>query len=297
MKDDLDGVGSSNSVSLAIREIVEADIDSITSLLAFGFPNPRQYWEAGFGRLRTRPLPPNVPRYGYLLEADGSPVGVILLISSLRRKGGREQLFSNLSSWYVEPKYRSHAAQLFKRALTNKQTTFLNVSAATHVRPFIEAFGFKRYSEGQVLASLALAKNRETGGHIVDVHHFAAVELEESERLLLEAQASYGCITFCCITNQQIRPFVFVPRLLKGFVPCVQLAYCRNMADLVDVAGTVGRYLLRRGRPFVLVDANGPIQGISGKYFADVAPKYYKGAAVPTLGDLVETEATIFGFG
>jgi hypothetical protein len=34
----------------------------------------------------------------------------------------------------------SHATQLFKRAPANKQTTYLSVSAATHIRPIIEAF-------------------------------------------------------------------------------------------------------------------------------------------------------------
>ena len=107
------------------------------------------------GKARTlanEVLPPNMPRYGYLLEADGKPVGVILLISSLRRMGDRQQLFSNLSGWYVEPEFRSGATQLLKRALANKQTTYLNLYPATHVRPIIEAFGFRRYSEGQVLA-------------------------------------------------------------------------------------------------------------------------------------------------
>ena len=93
-----------------------------------------------------------------------------------------------------------------------------------------------------------------------------------------------------------MRPFVFVPRIIKGFIPCAQLAYCRKITDLVDVAGSVGRHLLRHGRPFALIDSNGPIAGIPGKYFADVAPKYYKGKIAPALGDLTETEATIFGF-
>jgi hypothetical protein len=93
-----------------------------------------------------------------LLEADGNPVGVILLISSLRRIGDREQPFSDLSGWYVEPGFRGHATQLFNRVLANKQTTYLNVSAATHIRPIIEAFRFRRYSEGQVLSLLALAR-------------------------------------------------------------------------------------------------------------------------------------------
>jgi hypothetical protein len=38
-----------------------------------------------------------MPRYGYVLEADGNPVGVILSISSLRRVGDCQELFSNLS--------------------------------------------------------------------------------------------------------------------------------------------------------------------------------------------------------
>lgn len=297
MKSAAEKSSSIHSAILRIREIVDGDIDPVITLLTRGFPNPRHYWEVGFARLQTRSLPPNIPRYGYLLEADNNPVGVILLISSLRRIRNREELFSNLSSWYVEPDYRSHAAQLFKRALANEKTTFLNVSAATHVRPFIEAFGFKRYSEGQVLAALALARDQEKGAHIVEVDHVSGFELEESERLLLKAQASYGCITFCCATNHQTRPFVFVPRFIKGFIPCAQLAYCRKMIDLVEVAGSVGRYLVRHGWPFVLLDANGPVPGIPGKYFADVAPKYYRGAATPVLGDLAETEATIFGFG
>jgi hypothetical protein len=168
---------------------------------------------------------------------------------------------------------------------------------AAHVRPIIEAFGFRRYSEGQVLALLALAHNqRNTRVHIVGVDNFDRADLQLDERRLLEAQASYGCIVFCCMTDDQTRPFVFVPRLIKGFVPCAQLAYCRKVTDLIDVAGSVGRYLLRHGRPFVLIDANGPIAGIAGKYFPGVAPKYYKGETAPALGDLTETEAAIFGF-
>ena len=287
----------SGPVRLAIREIADADFDSIIDLLVRGFPRPRRYWEVRLERLRTRFTPPNMPRYGYLLEANNKSVGVILLISSLRRTGDRQELFSNLSGWYVEPDFRSGATQLLKRALANKQTTYLNLYPAIHVRPIIEAFGFRRYSEGQVLSPLALARNqRNIRASIVGVDGFNDSDIEEKERHLLQAQADYGCIVFCCKTDGQPRPFVFVPRVIKKFIPCAQLAYCRKIADLIEVAGTVGRYLLWHGRPFVLIDANGPIAGIPGKYFADVAPKYYKGKITPALGDLTETEATIFGY-
>ena len=87
---------------LGIHEIADFGHRSVITLLTRGFPSPRRYWEVGFERLRTRCVPPDMPRYGYVLEADGKPVGVILLISSLRWIGDRRELFSNLSNWYVE---------------------------------------------------------------------------------------------------------------------------------------------------------------------------------------------------
>jgi hypothetical protein len=231
-----------------------------------------------------------MPRYGYMLEANGKAVGVILVVSSLRANGQR--LFSNLSGWYVEPEFRGHATRLFTHAIGHSQTTYLNVSVATHIRPIIEAFGFQRYSEGQFLAFPALARNRQNAR--TRVIKADRSDLDERERRLLESQASYGCISFC-VTDGRTHPFVFLPRTIRRLVPCVQLVYCRDIADLIDMAGTVGRYLLLLGRPFVLVDANGRIPGLSGKYFPEATPKYYKGPLAPQLGDLTETEATIFG--
>lgn len=281
---------------IEIREIGDLDINGLINLLACGFQSPTRYWELGFARLRTRLVPPDMPRYGYMLEGDGKPVGVILLISSLRRIGNRQELFSNLSSWYVEPGFRSYAALLFKRALANKQTTYLNVSAATHVQPILDAFGFRRYSEGQVLSPLALARNAPNiRARIIGTNSIENSGLADDERQMLEIQRHYGCIAVCCKSDGRIRPFLFVPRVIKSFIPCAQLAYCREITDLTEVAGTVGRHLLRLGRPFVLIDANGPIPGIPGRYFPDKMPKYCKGPTTPLLGDLTETEATIFG--
>ena len=56
-----------------------------------------------------------------------------------------------------------------------------------------------------------------------------------------------------------------------------------------------GRFLLLRGRPFVLIDANAPIRGLLGKYFQGRMPKYFKGPDRPRLGDLAYTETAMFG--
>jgi hypothetical protein len=280
-----------------IREIAQADVESIVQLLTRGFPNPRRYWEVGFHRLQTRSVPPFCPRYGYLLEADGRPVGTVLLISSLRYHGQRQHTCANLSSWYVEPDFRSFAILLHKRAVAGQHVTYLNVSPTPHTHATLELLGFRRYSQGQVAAFLTLARNQEAKRvRIIGAHELVNCGLEENERALLAAQADHGCIVFCCALGSKVWPFVFVPRLVRGSIPCAQLAYCRDISDLVDVAGSVGRHLFSLGRPVVLIDANGPIPGIPGKYFADVMPKYYKGDEQPVLGDVAETEITIFGF-
>ncbi len=88
---------------------------------------------------------------------------------------------------------------------------------------------------------------------------------------------------------------MFRPRFVKGVIPCAQLIYCRDIGNIARFAGPIGRFLALRGRPFVVIDANGPIAGLIGKYFDETMPKYYRGPAQPRLGDLAYTEAALFG--
>jgi hypothetical protein len=88
---------------------------------------------------------------------------------------------------------------------------------------------------------------------------------------------------------------VFRPRLVRGFIPCAQLIYCRDIADFVRCAGPIGRHLAWRGRPLAIVDANGPIPGLVGIFRRGSKPKYFKGPQRPRLGDLAYTEYAILG--
>jgi hypothetical protein len=82
---------------------------------------------------------------------------------------------------------------------------------------------------------------------------------------------------------------------VKGVIPCTQLIYCRNIEDFIRFVRPIGRYLARRGRPVVIIDSNGPIPGLVGKYFDGKVPKYFKGPERPSFGDLAYTEAVMFG--
>lgn len=284
--------------AIRCRQIEEGDIAAVAKLLRRGFPNrDREFWQHALNQLTRHEPPRDLPKYGYLLETNGTIVGAILLICSEMRAGEELARRCNLSSWYVEPAYRAYASLLVSHALRHKEVTYLNVSAAPHTWPIIEAQGFSRYSEGLFIAVPALS--RRSGAAKVDVFGAdqcpAAAGVDAFEQDILQKHAEHGCISLWCATPERAYPFVFRPRLVKGFIPCAQLIYCRDIADFARFAGPLGRYLARRGKPIVIVDANGAIPGLVGIFCRGSKPKYFKGPARPRLGDLAYTEYAILG--
>jgi len=279
------------------RLINDTDIDAVADLLARGFRSfNRQFWRRALTRLGERPTPAGLPQYGYLLEYNGARVGVILLIFSTSRSGDRLTTRCNLSSWYVEPAFRSYAPLLVSQALKRKNITYLNISAAPHTRPIVESLGFSRCSNGLFVAIPALHSRSSDGqARIFDSHLDSGVDCDSFERTVLLDHAEYGCISLWGVTSGRAYPFVFRPRLLKGFVPCAQLIYCRELGDFVRFARPIGRFLAMRGRPLVIINADGPIPGLVGKYLGEKMPAYFKGPDRPRWGDLAYTEAAMFG--
>jgi hypothetical protein len=283
--------------SIRCRQIAASDIDAITDLLTRGFPVRNfAFWQRALERLGKHEPPPDLPKYGYLLESGGVPIGTLLLICSTTRVGDKLTARCNLSSWYVDPAFRSYAPLLVARALAHKDVTFLNVSPAPHTWPIIEAQGFSRYCDGVFVAVPAL--NGLFGGakiKVCDANTRPPVAHDPFEQEILLQHAELGCISLWCATPERAYPFVFRPRWVKKVLPCAQLIYCRDVADLVRFAGPIGRYLAWRGRPFVIVDANAPIQGLIGIYRRGSMPKYFKGPNRPRLGDLAFTEYAVMG--
>ena len=75
----------------------------------------------------------------------------------------------------------------------------------------------------------------------------------------------------------------------------MQLAYCRDVKDFVTCAGAIGRLLLRRRRPVVIIDSNARISGLAGFYTEARGRKYFRGPNPPRLADLTETELVLYG--
>jgi hypothetical protein len=281
--------------TISCRQIGEPDIAAVVALLTRGFDRSQQFWLDAVDHLRRHEPPSDLPKYGYLLEADGAVVGALLLICSTIRNGDRITTRCNLSSWCVEPAYRVYAALLVGQALRHKDVTYLNISPAQHTWPIIEAQGFARYCDGVFVAAPMLNGLFGNGDvKVFEAQRTPAIAFNPLDQELLLRHAEHGCISLWCETPVRAYPFVFRTRRVRDLIPCAQLIYCADMKDFVRCAGPLGRYLVRRGRPLIVLDANAPIPGLVGVFRPGV-PRYFKGPQRPRIGDLAYTEYAVLG--
>ncbi len=280
------------------REISVADFEELLRVLQKGFPGTsRDYYVRVLERLTAHPTPQGFPKYGYVLVVDGAIVGVVLTIFSRMMVDGEDRVRINPANWYVDPEYRGYAAMMTSRLRTYKQATYLNITPAPHTWPMLEALGYRRFCNGGFFAVAALSGRsmtatvrRVTSG----VESGAGLSAAEAE--LLRAHAGFGCISVVCEWKKRRYPFVFLRSRIRWKrmpMPYAQLIYCRDFESYVQLAGPLGRFLLRRGLPLVFSDANGPVPGLSGRYVA-WGVKFARGPHLPRLGDLSYTEWAMF---
>jgi hypothetical protein len=281
------------------REIGIADLDAIADLLTRGFARrSRDYWIDGLRRSSVREVPEGFPRFGCMLDHEGTPVGVLLLIYSARDDGGGTSIRCNLSSWYVEPAFRSYAPMLTNVAQRHKHVTYVNISPAHWTWRTIETQGFRAYCGGLFFSFPALSRLAkgmrvevvQQGAHAVD-------GLSEADVALLARHAACGCLSLVCRADDgRGYPFVLQPMRIRGIaLLAMRLIYCPDVADYVACAGAIGRFLLRRGRILVALDANGRMKDLVGFYRGRRGRKYFKGPQRPRLADLSDSELVIYG--
>jgi hypothetical protein len=283
------------------REITEADIDAVADLLTRGFvTRSHEYWMQGLRRQAAREIPEGYPRFGYMLDAGGEAVGVLLLLYTSRISGSEAAVYCNLSSWFVDPKYRNYAALLTKIAQRHQEVTYLNISPATWTCPIIETQGFNSYCSGLFFSVPLLSRARPgISVELVSPDTPEIAGLRQSETELLARHAGCGCLSLVCRTaGGETLPFILQPlRVRRGWLapPAMQLMYCRDVGEFVRCAGTIGRVLIRRGKVSVILDSNGPVRGLAGIFSRARGRKYFKGPHRPRLADLTDTELVLYG--
>jgi hypothetical protein len=273
------------------RQIQEADLGAVAGLLARGFRfRSKSYWLRGLARMGARPVPAGCPRYGLLLESESRIIGAILTIYSNVPAEGAATIRCNLSSWYVEPEFRGYASLL--ASFHDPMVTYVNISPANNTWPTIEAQGFRCIREGWFLSFPALGGSNEPAR----ILPLAGAPRDLPERTLLEEHAALSCVVLVLESAGEHHPFVFAPRrLLHRAIPAMKLAYSRDFADYIRFAGTVGRHLLMRGMPAIVVDADARAQELAGLGIESTRRYYVRGPHPPKSGDLAYTETVFFG--
>jgi hypothetical protein len=297
MVDEVPSRSAKPGMQIRCRGIVPSDLPNITSLLYEGFRprRTRAFWEKVLLLLSERAVPSGYPRYGYVLESDNKLVGVMLTIFSAVLDGKTEIIRCSVSSWYVVPEFRVYATMLSARALSARNVTYLNVSAAPHTWAILETQGYKRYASGRALAFPALSRGpAEASVEPVTAATRAGDGLLAGEVAMLRDHARFGCISVVCCLAGTRHPFVFAPLRKYGILPFAYLVYCRNIDSFARCAGPLGRFLAWRGIPMVMFDGDGRVPGVAG-FYRDRYPKYFKGPHRPRIGDLAYTELTLFG--
>jgi hypothetical protein len=278
-------------MSVQRRPIQEADLGAVAELLARGFRfRTKGYWLRGLARLGARVVPAGYPRYGLLLESGKRIVGAILTIYSSVPADGGLAIRCNLSSWYVDPEFRGYAPLL--ASFRDPAVTYVNISPAENTWATIEAQGFRCIREGWFLSFPALSRR----GEPVRIKPLSSVPQELPERPLLEGHAQLGCIVLVLESAGEHFPFVFAPRrILYRSIPTMKLAWCRDFADYVRFAGPIGRHLLSRGMPGVVVDNDARVRDLTGFPIERTRRYYARGPNPPRSGDLAYTETVFFG--
>jgi hypothetical protein len=281
------------------REIELADLDGVADLLTRGFPGrSRDYWMDGLRRMSVREAPKDFSRFGYMLDNEGTPVGVLLSIYTARNDGGVTSIRCNLSSWYVEPVFRNYSMMMAKVTQRHKHVTYINISPAQWTWRTIETQGFHAYCGGLFFSFPALSRPAKgMRVEIVQQDAQAVDGLPEADVALLARHAAYGCLSLVCRSAEgRGFPFVLQPmRIRRIALPMMQMIYCPDVADYVACAGAIGRFLLRRGRISVALDANGRMKDLVGLYREPLGRKYFKGPQRPRLADLTDTELVLYG--
>ncbi|MGH6878105.1 MAG: acyl-CoA acyltransferase [Rhizomicrobium sp.] len=280
---------------LRCREITDDDLGAVATLLARGFNCERSFWLNALAQLSEHETPAQLPRFGYMLECAGAPVGAILLIFAEDEESGARTIRCNVSSWYVEPAWRAFAAMLVSSALRHKHVTYINLTPAPQTVAILKAQGYREFCTGKLLAFPVLAR-RLDGGRVDELRpsHNVQCDLSDFDLLVLRRHSAFGCISLVCNVGGKTYPFVFSLRRWGPVPLAALLIYCREIDDFQLCAGALGRHLAGRGIFSVMLHANGPLRGVPG-LFRHTTPTFYRGTAPPRLGNLAWSECAMFG--
>jgi hypothetical protein len=281
-----------------IREIDDADLPEVMTLLCEGFPNrTADYWQTGLQRMADLERLPAIEKYGYVLASGDGLHGVILTLPSRHEGVDGPKVIVNVSSWYVRPSFRgAPARELYRYASRREDVSYTNLSPAPHTIKTVTASGFREWTAGQMVAVSFRRSSSSRSDRVLTTAAAEEAGLSSTEAAVLGDHERLGCLTLCLETRNGLSPLAFVRRRFKGLLPCAQLIYCSDLVELVDNGRRVWAWLARQGFPLMLLDASAPVTGLTGRYIPGRGRKYIKGPLPSKAVDHAYSEMVLLGF-
>lgn len=260
-----------------LQPIGRDTMDEAHALLARGFPmRSRDFWKDGLQRQAAFHAMRDLGPIGQLLRVKGAPVGVILTMRS-RRGGDDGTTIANLSSWYVDERYRLLAPRMLQQVLAEPADTFTDLTPSPPVTDMMERFGFVRRHDGGIVLPLPAAALRPgSGAAILGVD---AADIGADVRRLIQDHLSLGCLACILRTGDGDLPLVFSTARRKG-LPTARLVYATDGAAVRRNLGPISRFLLKNGAICLEYPANRGEVAAGGWFSGRSRPTFVRGAAL-----------------
>jgi len=128
---------------VSLREIFDEDLEDVYYFLSSNFDPELKLdiWLKAFNHSWM----PEKPNNGFMLEENGTVVGVFCAFYSQRKTRKGTQYVCNTSTWFVLDTYRSHSLKLMAAMLGQKRFLFTSLSASTNVYELHRRFKFQSY--------------------------------------------------------------------------------------------------------------------------------------------------------
>jgi len=239
------------------------------ALLARGFPmRSLGFWTEGLERLTAHHAANDLGPIGQIMRMKGEAAGVMLTIRSRRADGGS---VVNLSSWYVDPRFRLLAPRMLTRVLEEPVDVFTDLTPSPAVTDMIGRFGFVQRHAGALLVALPVAAFTPGGGaRIVDGAP------EATEAALLAGHRELGCLVMRLVTASGETPLVVSVASRRG-LPVARLIYTTDLAAVRAAMGPLARHLLARGLTVLELPAD-PGDHVPGGWFTRRSrPTFFRG--------------------
>ena len=264
-------------------------MEEARALLARGFPlRAPAFWAEALERLAAFHEAAGLGPVGRIMRVKGEAVGVILTMRSRRAaaEGAASRSVVNLSSWYVDERYRLLAPRMLQQVLAEPADTFTDLTPSPPVTEMIGRFGFTRRHDGGAILALPMLALLMGPGHVGPVDE---APLDGDMARVVDDHLGLGCIACALVEGGAARPLLFSTGRRKG-LPAARLVYAEDVAAVRRNLGEIARFLLARGVICLEIPANRDDITPGAWFSARSRPTFVRGAHMPAAVDHAYSE-------